>query len=361
MVGLDRAEIWFETTAEAALISAGIQKKYSKVILNTRRLKNDMNYSYRIEKDNINSIKIIDKGWNRRVGIDFSYPRGITETNLYPLADEIQKVLIEEKLVLLLKEITLEEVYRENLEYGFLEFCTQENIKGFFKYNNLINLFYKALIREFECSEQVQFNSYDRITDRFYQTGFSFSGEKGWRIRLYSKLHEYNKKVTEKEKGALLKLEHRLTAKKLKNIFGTNKIKELPLERMKKEISKTLGKRMLILLEKETLRCSEVLDKHFKDFKARDLKLLVKDLQEWIIDEKIVSYIVGKNSDKSIRQIERYRATIKETLKESQNKSSPKRENFGNIARLEFFIKNILLVKCEVKCKYNEELNFIYI
>lgn len=362
MVGLDRAETWVRVDADAELICLGIQKKFIGVSSVGKKEKDgSYSYSYRIEKDNINYIKIKDKKIYRKIGIDFSYPRGIAETNLYPLTDEIQKLLVEEKIVQLVREISLEhEVQRKNFTYGILEICIQEEIKGFFKYHNLINFFYKALIRKFNnpLMEQAQFNNYDQRTDRFYQTGFTFLGERGWKIRLYSKLHEHNKKNEEKEKSALLRLEHQLTTNRINNLFKTSYIAELPLEIIKKIVSEKLGMMLFELLKEELERSELILEKYLKDFNSRELKGLIKDLQEWILDEKVVGYIVGKISDKSDKQKFRYRKMIKESLQESQIRASPKRDNFNNIERLNFFINNILLVKCDVKANYKEHLTF---
>lgn len=362
MFGVDRAEVWVRVDADVELIALGIQKKFPGVASSGKKDKTgSYSYTFKIEQENINQIKVKDKIYCRKVGVDFSYPRGIRKTNLYPLDDEVEKLLVEEKIVQVVREITLEqEVDRKNFTYSLLEICIQEEIKGFYKYNNLINFFYKALIRKFNnpLMEQSQFNNYDQVTDRFYQTGFTFLGERGWKIRLYSKLHEHNKKHKEKEKSALLRLEHQLTTNRINNIFKTTKIVELPLEVLKEEISKKIGLLLFELLKDEISRSEIILEKHLKNFNSRDLKGLIKDLQEWILDEKIIGYIIQQNSSKSDRQKGRYRAMVKESLEESQTRASPRRDNFNNLERLELFINKFLLVKCEVKAKYTEHLTF---
>ncbi len=97
-----------------------------------------------------------------------------------------------------------------------------------------------------------------------------------------------------------------------------------------------------------------------KDYKSRTLKILTRDLQEHILDEKTINYVVTKLSEKGSRQTERYRAQVKEALEETQTRGSPKRNNFGNIERLNFFINKILGVKSSVKCSYQECLTISF-
>ena len=84
----------------------------------------------------------------------------------------------------------------------------------------------------------------------------------------------------------------------------------------------------------------------------------MRDYQEHILDEKIINYIVSKNSNKSRAQIFRYRKKIREALGQYQSRGSPKRQNFGNIERLEIFLNKILLLNKKVKFNYEDGLTF---
>ena len=360
MVGLDRASIWVIVNAHIDLIDIGIRKKY-RHILGRKILGDTQNYS--IGKENINEIKVISHlNKTSTIKIDFSYPRSNAATNLYPLTSEIEKKIVDNKILNLVKEISLDnEITIHDLFYDYFELAIQEYIGSFYKFNNLIMIFYRTLAREYDTKDSLVYSNYRSTMDRFYSTGFLFKIMVGWQIRLYSKAHEHNKKNLKKQKGALIKLEHKITQSIIKRVCQTNSVNDLTIKDIATSVKNHIGEKLFKLTVNELSRNDEILEKKFSNFDSRELSNLVRDYEEWIYDEKILNSIITRNSNKSLRQIERYRSTVKIALLESQIRSSPYRESFGNIERLSLFINKLLLIECEVKCSYKEHLTFNFI
>lgn len=358
MIGLDRAAIWVELEVDADLVTIGIKKTFPGI--NPKRLSGNTQ-TYSINRKNINEIRIKEKKWTTMIKIDFSYSRFEKDSNIEPMCDEIKKVIIEEKIIKIIHDITLQDVERDKLYFEYFEYCIQEKVKSFYAFHNIFSCFYRALSRNVNSSkEQIQFNNYDVKRDFFYSTGFIFQINKGWKIRLYSKTHENNKKNIEKIKGASIRLEHRFTKTMIKNLCGTNQVSYLTLNILKDKINKVVGKILFETMIKEIYRDIDILKDKFKEFNSREIKSSIKDYQEHILDEKIINYVITELSDKSERQNKRYRLKIKESLQELQARGSPVRDNFQNIERLNFFINNILMIKLKVKCSYKSGLTFIY-
>lgn len=360
MVGLDRASIWVSVDAHIELIDIGIRKKY-RHILGRKILGDTQNYS--IGKENINEIKVISHlNKTSTVKIDFSYPRSNAPTNLHPLVSEVEKKIADEKILNLVKEVSLDnEITIHDLFYDYFELAIQEEVGSFYKFNNLIMIFYRALAREYDTKDSLVYSNYKSTMDRFYSTGFLFKIMVGWQLRLYSKAHEHNKKHPEKQKGALIKLEHKITQSIIKKVCQTNSVNDLTIKDITNAVKKYIGEKLLRLIIDELSRNDKILEKKFSNFDSRELSNLVRDFEEWIYDEKIINSIISRNSDRSSRQIERYRSAVKIALLESQIRSSPYRESFGNIERLSLFINKLLLIECGVKCNYKEHLTFDFI
>lgn len=355
MLGLDRAAVWVEIEVVPELCIIGIKKYFPKV--QPKKLSGNTQ-TFLINEKNINEIRIKEKPLKTMIKIDFSYARYNKEDNLYPLDSEIGKVLAEEELVQIINKISLSNISRENLKYDYLEFCIQQDIRSFYDYHNVISLFYKSLSRNFKTYEKMRFENYDEFQDYFYSTGFIFQFLRGWKIRLYSKSHEYNKKSNNKSLSPKLRMEHRLSSGVIKIFCQTNIVKYLTIEYLKDKIVKKIGYNLVTYLQQEIDRDILFLEEKFKNFTSKSLRTLVRDYQEHILDEKIVNYVVTKLSTKSLAQTKRYRQQVRLSLEEHQIRGSPKRNNFRNIERLEFFINEILLVKVEVKCGYREHLTF---
>ena len=355
MLGLDRAAVWVDLEVDADLVIIGIKKYFKNV--QPKKL-SGRTQTFLISEKNINEIRVREKPLKTMIKIDFSYSRYNRCDNLYPLTSEIAKVLAEEELVQIINKISLSNITREDLRYEYLEVCIQEKIKSFYDYHNVISLFYKSLSRNFKTSEKTRFENYDVIGDYFYSTGFIFQLDTGWKMRLYSKSHEHNKKFSGQSMHPLLRLEHRLTSGILKKLCSKRMVKDFTIDFLKNEIVRQLGNKLVLFLEQEIDRDIFFLENNFKDFTSKTLRTLVRDYQEHILDEKIVNYVVMKLSQKSYAQKRRYRDIVKIALEEYQTRGSPKRNNFNNIKRLEFFIRQILLVDIEVKCSYKEHLTF---
>ena len=180
----------------------------------------------------------------------------------------------------------------------------------------------------------------------------------GWKIKLYSKGHENNKKNARKVKGAILRLEHRLTKKIIKNYFEFNSIKYITIENIKDCIQNTISQTLGQILIDEVEKSVEVLKEKFLNFRCQDLDSLVRDNLEWIFDYKILDDIVTSSSTKCYRQIVFYRSKIKDILNHSQQRASPQRDFFSNIERLELFFANLILFNCKVKCDTKNHLAF---
>lgn len=355
MLGLDRAAVWVELEVEADLVIIGI-KKYFKAV-QPKKL-SGKTQTFIVNQDNINEIRVREKPLKTMIKIDFSYSRFNRNDNLYPLSNEVQKILVEEKIVQIINRISLSEITRNNLKYDYLEISIQEEIDSFYNYHNIFSLFYKALSRNFKTLDKMIFTNYDVLEDYFYSTGFIFQVDHGWKIRLYSKSHEHNKKNQTKSLKPILRLEHRISSGMLKRLYLTNQVKELSIEHLKKVISQTIGKKFVLFLQEELERDITFLREKFKDFTSRTLRTLVRDYQEHIFDEKIVNSVVMELSKKSLAQNKRYRKIVKIALEEYQIRGSPRRNNFDNIKRLEFFIQKILLINIQVKCEYMKHLTF---
>lgn len=355
MLGLDRAAVWVDLEVEADLVIIGIKKYFRGV--QPKKL-SGKTQTFIVNENNINEIRVREKPLRTMVKVDFSYSRFNRNDNLYPLSNEVQKIIVEEKIVEIINKISLSEIKRENLKYDYLEISVQEEIDSFYNYHNIASLFYKSLSRNFKTLDKVIFTNYDISGDFFFSTGFIFQIDRGWKMRLYSKSHEHNKKNNIKSMKPILRLEHRVSSGVLKDLCSTNYVKDLSIEYLKKEILKAIGKKFVIYLQEELERDIEFLKDKFKGYTSRTLRTLVRDYQEHIFDEKIVNSIIMQLTDKSLSQKKRYRNIVKVALEEYQIRGSPRRNNFENIKRLEFFIKKILFVNIQVKCEYNKHLTF---
>lgn len=355
MLGLDRAAVWVDLEVDAALVIIGIKKYFKNV--QPKKL-SGTTQTFLISEKNINEIRVREKPLKTMIKVDFSYSRYNRNDNLYPLTSEVGKILAEEEIVQIINKISLSNITRDVLKYEYLEICIQEDVHSFYDYHNIISLFYKSLSRNFKTYEKMRFENYDIIGDYFYSTGFVFQIDTGWKVRLYSKSHEHNKKYPVKSLHPILRLEHRLTSGILKIWCSSRMVKDLSIEYLKNEIVKQIGYNFVKYLQEEIDRDIEFLKEKFKNFTSKTLRTLVRDYQEHILDEKIINYVIMKLSDKSYTQKRRYRKIVKTSLEEFQARGSPKRNNFNNIKRLEFFIREILLVDIQVKCSYEEHLTF---
>lgn len=356
MVGLDRAAVWVKLEVEADLVILGIRKRFTDV--KPKKLAGSTQ-TFIISENNINEIRVREKSNGTIIKIDFSYSKYGRENNLYPLENEISKIIVEERLINIIEDISLIKVNRSDLNYDFIEVCTQEAVKSFYDFHNIISTFYKSLRRAISHQQGTRFENYDLNLDFFYSTGFVFQMNSGWKMRLYSKTHEHNKKNSDnKIFGGNIRLEHRLTSTALNYFCKSSRASEISIEILKEKVLKKIGVQLFKYLETEIQRDIDILEVKLKNYSSRTLPLLVRDLQEHILDEETVNYVVTKLATTSERQIKRYRQKIKIALEEFQNKGSPKRNNFGNIERLDFFINKILLYQVKVKCKYKERLTF---
>lgn len=356
MIGLDRAAVWVELEVDSDLVILAIKKRFADV--QPKRLAGTTQ-TFLINKENINEIRVKENPLKTIIKIDFSYSRFQNDNNVYPLSDNVKKMLVDMNILTILQDITLLKIELSQLKYEYLEICVQEDVRSFYDFHNIISAFYKALSRNIKTKERLQFNNFDINQDFFYSTGFIFQMDRGWKLRVYSKAHEHNKKAENKVLGAKLRVEHRLTSSMIKYFCFTTLVEDITIEYLQsvtKKIGLILTKYLKIELERDILI---LLDK-MKDYKSRTLKILIKDLQEHILDEKTINYVITLLSTKGSRQTERYRAQVKEALEETQTRGSPKRNNFGNIERLSFFINKILGVKSNVKCSYQESLTISF-
>lgn len=359
MIGLDRAAVWVSLAdVDPDLVILGVQKRFKNV--QPRKLAGTTQ-SFKIKENNINEIRITEKAGKTLIKIDFSYARFGKDNNVFPLCTEAGKELVENDLIKIIKDISLTRVTRQELNYEYIEICLQESIKSFYAYHNVITLFYRALKRGNYTKIGTCFEDYDYQSDFYYNTGFIFQLNPSWKMRLYSKTHEHNKKNQDKVKGANLRLEHRMSKQILEYYCKTSAAANLTLQMIKERILSRTGKMLFEHLRNEVYRDISVLEKKFENFKSGDIESLIRDYQNYILDEKVINQIITEKSTKSSRQTERYRKKVKDALKEFEARGSPKRTNFGNIERLEFFINKLLYIKIEVKCSYQEHLTFSYI
>ncbi|KDE74776.1 hypothetical protein FUSO7_00940 [Fusobacterium necrophorum BFTR-2] len=347
MYGLDRACVSIGVSMQMFDLSAYITKYYPQAISNAISRKTT---TFDINHQNINKIKIEEKRTHRVLRIDFSYPRKRYENNVLLEDSEESRKKTEEDIVEIVRKITGEKVKTEQLAYDFLEFTTQEKIKSFYYYHNIVVFFYRALSRNFYDLDKTQYYNYAKMDDKFYTTGFIFKPVKGWKIRLYGKNFEHNKYHEKKVRGGIIRLEHLLTRGVIKKLFKSHYARDITIEEMRRQISEKLCKQLFHLMLHEIERASKKLEKALKGFKSRDLENILRDYSEWILDESIADDIVTKLNQKSYRQLQYYRVKIRNTLRNSQERASPKRDFFNNIERLEIFFNEILLQKCEVKC-----------
>ena len=356
MVGLDRAAVWAQLEVDTELAILGIRKKFPHI--KAKKLTGNTQ-TFKINKDNINEIRVKEKAGKTLIKIDFSYSKYKREDNLYPLEDEKMKVLVEDELVNIVEEIALVKINRNHFKYEYLEVCSQENIKSFSQFHNIISAFYRGLKRNVNYQDGIRFENYNSNLDFYYNTGFIYQVNRGWKIRLYNKILEHNKKATEKIIGNSIRLEHRLTTTVLTYFCKSAKISEITISTLKEKILSEIGLKLFKYLESEVQRDIDLLEEKFKDYTSRSLVSLIRDLQEHILDVEVVNYVVTSLGKTSERQIKRYRQRVKEILKEFQENNGIKRCNFGNIERLEFFIKKILCCNIKVKINNKERLHFI--
>lgn len=357
MYGLDRACVFVDVKTDILYVRERIKIMFPHSF--SESLTNYLN-NYKIDKRNINYIKLEEKKLKRitTIKIDFSYPRFFSEDNIYPLSDELKKTTVEDNLVKLINKLIDYEITINDIKYEYFEFTTQEFVGNFYKFHNIISYFFKALTRKYNDLDKVQYYNFDKNQNKFYTTGFTFQPTSGWKIRLYSKGHENNKKNFKKVKGAIFRLEHRLSKKIIKNYFEFNSVNSIKIEEIKKCIQSTISQALGKIMIEEIEKSVEVLKEKFVDFRCQDLDSLVRDNLEWIFDYKIIDDIVTSSSNKCYRQIVFYRSKIKNILIHSQQRASPQRDFFSNIERLEQFLVNIILFNCKIKCDTKNHLAF---
>ena len=356
MYGLDRAGIYTEVETEILYVKERLEKLFPNSYSESLSKKTT---NYEINKKNINKIKLEKKHFSTIIRIDFSYPRFFEENNIVPLTDELKKIIVEENLTHLINQIIDYKISSDDLYYDFLEFTIQENVKNFYKYHNIIAMFYKGLTRKYKDLDKVQYYNFSKSDNQFYTTGFIFQPFQGWKIRLYSKGHENNKNNLQKVKGAILRLEHRLTKKIIIKNFNTNKIKNITIQSIANCINKNISKNLADILIAEINLSKEILEKKFKGFRCNELNSLVRDNLEWILDEKIIDDIITNLTTRSYSRVKVYRQKVREILLTSQSQASPKRDFFGNIERLEIFFNNLILANIKVKCNTKKHLTFL--
>lgn len=358
MQGLDRAKVYCQVETEPLLIKERLKKIFPESY--TESLSKHTT-SYEINKKNINKIKIEEKEYKQRpiIRIDFSYPRYFSKHNIFPLEEEYKKIEVEENLVEIINQIIDEKIDRTSLFYDYFEFTLQEEVEDFYKFHNIISLLYRGLTRNYEDLTKVQYYNFSENENKFYTTGFTFQPLQGWKINLYSKSHENNKKVeVPKLKDIFLRMEHKLTKSTIKNILKTNSVEVITLMEIKSKIKNSISKQLLEAIRLELEFSQKMLKINFKDFTCNGLYSLVRDNLEWIFDEKLLDDIITNFSDRSYSRVKFYRKRIREILINSQEGTSPKRDYFKNIERLEFFITHFILVDIKIKCNTKKHLTF---
>lgn len=357
MYGLDRACIYADVQTDILYVRERIKILFPKSF--SESLSNHNN-SYKIDEKNINFIKVEEKKIKKEttIKIDFSYPRFFSKDNVIPLDSELEKILVEQKILKIFKDLIDYEISEENLKYEYFEFTLQEKIKHFYEYHNIISIFYKSLTRKFRDIDKIQYYNFNKIENKFYTTGFIFQPFQGWKIRLYSKSHEHNKKSEDKIIGTFLRLEHRISKKLIKDYFLTNSIKYISIQGIKDFIKVKISKILAEIIVEEIEKSVDILKQKFKNFRCQELDSLVRDNLEWIFDYKILDDIITSSTNKSYRQIIFYRQKIKKILSHSQEFNSPKRSFFNNLERLELFFNNLILSDIKVKCNTKKHLTF---
>lgn len=171
MYGLDRAGIYTEVETEILYVKERLEKLFPNSY--SESLSKETT-NYEINKKNINKIKLEKKHFSTIIRIDFSYPRFFEENNIVPLTDELKKIIVEENLTHLINQIIDYKISSDDLYYDFLEFTIQENVKNFYKYHNIIAMFYKGLTRKYKDLDKVQYYNFSKSDNQFYTTGFIF-------------------------------------------------------------------------------------------------------------------------------------------------------------------------------------------
>ena len=360
MFGLDRACILVKLDADPELVAIGINKKFPG---SAPKRAGPTDQSFKIDHENykfINEIRVTEKVKGSIMKIDFSYPRFFKEHNLEPVTTEEKKQEVELEIARIASEISLESISREDLYYNYLEICSQEGVGGFFRFHNFIAFFYKALCRNYNSDKKSKYGNYSKSLDRFYETGFTFFIFKGFKLLLYSKRHEHKSKYDDDEVGGIIKFENKLTGNALKSVFGTNKVSDLSIQKLIYGIVEFSKQKLFGIIEDELERNHQILVSKLQNFNPRRLRALVKDLQEWALDvdcmNAAITEVIGDS--KSSRQLKRYHKIAKESLRESQFLSSPLRDNFDNIKRLEFFLNEILMLDVKVVHSYKGRFSF---
>ena len=267
MYGLDRACVFVDVKTDILYVRERIKIMFPHSF--SESLTNYLN-NYKIDKRNINYIKLEEKKLKRitTIKIDFSYPRFFSEDNIYPLSDELKKTTVEDNLVKLINKLIDYEITINDIKYEYFEFTTQEFVGNFYKFHNIISYFFKALTRKYNDLDKVQYYNFDKNQNKFYTTDFTFQPTPGWKIRLYSKGHENNKKNLKKVKGAIFRLEHRLSKKIIKSYFEYNSVNFIKIEEIKKCIQSTISQALGKIMIEEIEKSVEVLKEKFVDAKT---------------------------------------------------------------------------------------------
>lgn len=353
MIGLDRAGVIINSDMEPEMITASIlrdfEHKYGERLKKSEEL-------IRVDHQWVNSFKVKEKSRGSRVIIDFNYPRYFEKHNIEPLRCEKKRIEVENEICKIFEKLTKEEYKRCDFDYVHLEVAMQMNVGAFYRMHNIVYFLYKVLNRNFakRDTKKKTFGDYSTTMNKFYSTGFMFEIEKGILLEIYSKLHEYNPRSEKTEVGGKLRGEFKFSKNGLKTLFNTSNTELLSFNHIFEGLREFNESNMLPLIKEGIEEDLLYLERKLAEFNPRELRCLVRDYQEWAIDEKIMCLAVSTASNTSQRQVERYRKKTRTSLKESQERSSPLRDNFGNLERMVDFCKKILLLDVEFGLNYSK-------
>lgn len=364
MIGLDKAKIIVETEMKPDMVISSIlrdfnstfEESFVKSPKNRVEALERFNRTIKIDHKWINSFRITKYNRKTSIIIEFNYPRFFEESNFYPITDELKKILVDETIIKILGEITGEKYGVSDLNYFYIELSNQFYVGSFFKMNNIINFMFKTLVKNFKSLERKTFGDYSRRMEKFYNTGFAFRISQGVDFSVYAKTIENNKKQEEKKYGGAIRGELKLTKNALEEHFETTNVGDLSLVRLGLLFEKFTIEHFKERIINELYLDLKYLESKLSGFESRELSSLVRDYQERALDSKIMELAVTNVSTAQHRQTIRYREKIKVALKETQDRSSPLRDNFGNLKRLEEFCKKILLFSLEIRLTYTKGL-----
>ncbi|EJU18383.1 hypothetical protein HMPREF1127_2225, partial [Fusobacterium necrophorum subsp. funduliforme Fnf 1007] len=82
----------------------------------------------------------------------------------------------------------------------------------------------------------------------------------------------------------------------IKSLVNTIYIQEITIEKLKEKISEKISRQLYEIIVEEICYSHDVLVKVLQNFKSRELSGIIRDNQEWILDEKIVDDIISNTS-----------------------------------------------------------------